>query len=182
MTVFCELCGFIDGTDDPIQKNPKTNKAFDYGCKPGESFVMPYRITDTDPEGNRKEWELEDVYKWTLEQMKLDWVRPWMKPITYLYRGKIGDLYPELSTTEHWNENVLECMRNDTERFGMERDEPMCENKVPREGFVLRIDNDTVPEAFKLKCVNFLEMERLQYDLAQVDIEAEEGYGEKAEQ
>lgn len=58
-----------------------------------------------------------------------------------------------------WREVVLEYMKYDKSRFGMELKEPMCVNKVPREGIVLRIDDDPRSEAFKLKCLAFLSKE-----------------------
>jgi hypothetical protein len=65
---------------------------------------------------------------------------------------------------------VLEELKNDVEHFGMEKNEPLCKNKVPREGIVLRIDNDITKEAFKLKCVNYLQKESNNIDTT-VDIE-----------
>lgn len=53
----------------------------------------------------------------------------------------------------------------------MEQLEPLCNNKVPREGIVVRIDNDPVKEAFKLKCIKFLTRESKEIDNGNVDIE-----------
>ena len=50
-------------------------------------------------------------------------------------------------------------MRNDKINFGMEKNEPMCRNKVPREGIVIRKNDDEISEAFKLKCQKFLKRE-----------------------
>ena len=70
-------------------------------------------------------------------------------------------------------------MKNDIEHFGMELHEPFCKNKVYREGIVIRIDGDTVPEAFKLKCLNFLQKEAAAIDKGEVsDNEMMEKYGE----
>ena len=69
-------------------------------------------------------------------------------------------------------------MRNDKEHFGMEELEPQCINKVPREGVVLRIAEDPVAEAFKLKSMRFLEKERDEVSKGQVDIEMADGYTE----
>ena len=65
----------------------------------------------------------------------------------------------------HWHEKVLDKLKNDKEHFGMEDYEPMCTDcKVPREGIVIRIDDDPTNEAFKLKCCAFLQMESKNID------------------
>lgn len=180
MTVYSEICGYVTGTDSPIQKEKKTNIPFDYGCEPGESFIMPYRITFTDNEGNRTEWEAMEVYGWTLNLLKEHpELADRIKPLQIIYHGTLSDLYPEISVTEHWNRNVLKAMIHDKEHFGMELDEPLCKNKVPREGIVLRIDNDVKAEAFKLKTFRFLDREEENIDSGEVDGEMAEGYGDE---
>lgn len=174
MMIYGEICGYVDKTEKMIQKG------YDYGCEPGENFLMIYRIVTTRENGTKKEWEVDEIHKWTVNLIKK---HPELKknlhPIDILYNGTLKDLYPEISTTEHWHENVLEALRNDKEHFGMEELEPMCKNKTPREGIVLRKYGDPVAEAFKLKCIAFLEKERAEYDKGEVDIEATEGYAEE---
>jgi Sec7-like guanine-nucleotide exchange factor len=53
----------------------------------------------------------------------------------------------------------------------MEMNEPMCFTNVPREGIVVRISDDPVAEAFKLKCIKFLEKEAKNIDKGEVDME-----------
>ena len=60
----------------------------------------------------------------------------------------------------------------------MELNEPLCNNKVPREGICLRIANDSVKECFKLKCLKFLKKESEDIDKGVVDIEMADNYGE----
>ena len=70
-------------------------------------------------------------------------------------------------------------MKNDTKTLGMELNEPLCRNKTPREGIVLRIDKDPIKEAWKLKSMAFLSREAKLIDSGEVDIEMEEtNYGE----
>lgn len=98
-------------------------------------------------------------------------------PIEIFYHGPIKDLYPDLDTSSHWHEDLLERMKNDRERFGMEQLEPRCRSRVPREGIVLRIDDDPISEAFKLKCIAFLEAESKNVDKGQTgDPEIAERY------
>jgi hypothetical protein len=174
ITVYSEICGYLTGSDKMIQKG------YDYGCKRGENFIMPYRITFTDPEGNKTEWNVTEVYGWTINLIKEHpELAERVHPINILYHGTLGGLYPEISTTEHWQENVLQALKDDKEHFGMELNEPMCINKVPREGIVIRIDDDEKAEAFKLKCFKFLSKEGAELDANGVDIEMADAYGQK---
>jgi hypothetical protein len=72
---------------------------------------------------------------------------------------------------------VLEALKNE-KKFLMEQLEPMCINKVPVEGFVIRKAHDPIKEAWKLKCFRFLEKERDSIDAGEVDMEMAEGYAE----
>lgn len=172
MTVYSEIIGFLPN-------GGSIQKGYDYGCGPTESKIMPYRITFTDADGNVDEWNAELVYGWTVKMMKdHPEIANRMLPMVIFYHGKLGDLYPEMDQSEHWNENVLKRMMTDKEHFGMEENEPMCKNKVPREGIVIRIDDDVRAEAFKLKTIKFLGKEAELMDKGQVDIEMADAYGE----
>ena len=146
LTVYGEICGYISGSDSMIQKD------YDYGCRAGENFMMPYRITETDSNGRKREWEVGEVCEWTrrlvAEHPELE---PRLHPMTILYSGTLAEMYPNLSHDRHWNENLLLAMRTDGARLGMEKNEPLCLHKVPREGVCLRIDYDERNECFKLK-------------------------------
>ena len=173
MTVYGEICGYLTGSDKMIQKN------YDYGCKRGENFLMPYRITYKFEDGTKSEWNVEQVYGWTLNLIKEHpELAPRIKPITILYHGTLGDLYPDIPQDEHWGNAVLERMANDTEHFGMELDEPLCNNKVPREGICIRIDDDPIAECFKLKTFAFLKKEQADIDAGNVDMEMNMTYGD----
>ena len=173
MTVYAEICGYLSGSRKMIQPS------YDYGCAEGENFLMPYRITSTDAEGNHTEWEVERVARWTLRMTEEHPdLRQRLRPLHILYRGTFGDLYPELGAASHWHEAVLERLKEDREHFGMEQREPLCRQKVPREGIVVRIDGDRQAEAFKLKCSAFMlrESQRIG-DAPGDDIEMTETYG-----
>lgn len=169
MTLYGEICGYLDATGKMIQSK------YDYGCEVGENFLMPYRITTTKEDHTKKEWTVKEVYDWTVKLLKEHpELKKNVRPITILYSGTLKDLYPEINTSDHWHENVLEAMRNDKEHFGMEELEPECIHPVPREGIVLRILEDPVAEAFKLKSFAFLSRESTQISQGQVDIEIEQ--------
>lgn len=164
--IYGEVVGYTpNGT--PIQKG------YDYGCLPTDevkSKLMVYRVTHND-----KELEITDVIafgqylKEKLGDIVLDF------PL--MYHGTFAELYPEISTTEHWHENVLEALKVE-KKFLMEQLEPMCINKVPREGFVVRKENDPIKRAFKLKSTAFHLREAAQVDNGEVDMEMAEGYAE----
>lgn len=171
MTIYGEIVGYLTNSDKMIQKN------YDYGCNKGENKLMIYRITTTNEDGTKHEWNVTEVKEWTENLVKEHpEIADRIHVIDLLYHGTLGDLYPNISYADHWHENVLEALRNEKERFNMEKNDPICKNKVPFEGIVLRIDNDEFAEAFKLKCGKFLSKEREEIDKGEVDMEMVDAY------
>ena len=171
MTIYGEIIGYLTNSDKMIQKN------YDYGCNKGENKLMIYRITTTNEDGTKLEWNVTDVHNWTQGLIREHpEIADRIHVIDLLYHGTLGDLYPNISYIDHWHENVLESLRNEKERFNMEKNDPICKNKVPFEGIVLRIDNDELSEAFKLKCKKFLSKEREEIDKGEVDMEMVDAY------
>ncbi len=162
--VYGEIMGYTQN-GSPIQKG------YDYGCSLNDetkSKLMIYRMTR-----DNKECEIPEVIDFglTLKEKlgNIIMAYPW------LWHGKMKYLYPDVLENGHWHENVLERMKRD-KRFLMEMDEPLCNNKVPREGIVLRKANDPIAEAFKLKTEKFFFRERDLIDNGEVDDEMIEGY------
>ena len=172
MIIYGEIIGYLTDSDKMIQKN------YDYGCNKGKNKLMIYRITTTNEDGTKHEWNVTEVKEWT-EKLVKDHpeIADRIHVIDLLYHGTLADLYPNISYMDHWHENVLEALRNEKERFNMEKNDPICKNKVPFEGVVLRIDNDEFAEAFKLKCAKFLSKEREEIDKGEVDMEMLDNYG-----
>ena len=164
MTIYGEIVGYLTNEPIMLQEN------YDYGCNSGESKLMIYRITSSEEDGSKREWEIDEVIDFT-ENLKKS--IPQLMSYPLLYHGTLRDLYPEV--TEDWENKVLENLKSES-RFGMEENEPLCVNKVPREGIVIRIANDPLNEAFKLKCNKFLEMEGKEIDSGQIDIEMQDKY------
>ena len=137
---------------------------------------MIYRISQVLEDKSTFEWDVPDIREWTIKLMN-DYpdLAPYLHPIDLLYFGKIGDIYPELDTTNHWHENLLEKMKNESKWF-MEKNEPLCNNKVPREGIVIRKINDPIKEAFKLKTMKFRFKECENMDKGLADTEMAEVY------
>lgn len=178
MTIYGEICGYLTGTATPIQKT------YDYGCEEGQNIFMPYRITSTQGDGTKFEWEISEIKEWTeklIQRMQDNNDDNWSRihPIDILYHGKFEDLYPNIDTENHWHENVLEAMKNDKGNFGMEENEPMCtHHEVPREGICIRRIKDAVPACYKLKTISFTFGEAIRMDNGEVDAEMEENYGD----
>ena len=121
---------------------------------------MPYRITTTNADGTKKEWDVIDVHDWTVNLIKEHSdIADRLRPITILYHGTLGELYKDIKADKHWRENFLEAIRNDKKRFYMEKNDPICIHKVPFEGICIRKDNDDIAECYKLKTTAFLKKE-----------------------
>lgn len=170
MTAYYEIVGYLPN-GGAIQK--LGGKAFDYGFEPpksaeeykyGENFgIQVYRVTYTNPDGRVYEFSARQVQQWCTKEG--------LKPVEEYYYGYAKDLYPELSLTEHWNENFIQKLASD-KNFFMECESPTCNNKVPHEGVVIKIEN-SLSEAYKLECIKFLEGESKSLDKGEVDIETE---------
>lgn len=166
LTVYGEIVGYLEGSQKMIQPN------HDYGCKPGEWKFMPYRITETDNDGNKIEWDIDKVDEWT-RNLVTDHpeIADKVMFLNILYYGRLGNLYPDLDSETHWHSNLLAKMKADKDKFLMEMDEPMCKNKVPREGIVLRKVGDPFARAWKLKTLRHYGKEAEAHDKGEVDIE-----------
>jgi hypothetical protein len=157
MTLYGEIVGYLPGTNTFIQ-----NK-HDYKCNPGEFEVYIYRITQTNVDGEVFEFSAKQVQNWCKNRD--------IKPVKELYYGKAKDIYPELSLTDHWQENFVAKLANDKERFYMEMKSPDCYNKVPHEGIVIRNDSNGYP-ALKLKTKAHYLLESKELDSGEADIES----------
>lgn len=166
MTVYYEIVGFLPN-------GGYIQKGYDYGCVPpvgDEKYthekhfkVRIYRVTVTNVDGVVHEFSAREVQQWC--------ARVGLTPVDEWYYGIAMDLYPDLNELEHWNENFMQKLANDT-RFYMERNSPSCDNKVPHEGIVIKIEN-MKSEAFKLKCFKFLDKEGKELDKGETNIEDE---------
>jgi hypothetical protein len=131
---------------------------YDYGTKPNELDIYVYRITSTNVAGQ--------VIEFTRPQVERYCARFGLKtPKCYFY-GRAKDIYPDISTQEHWHQNLLERLKKDYN----EKNCYMCANKVPEEGVVVVVEKDYF-DAFKLKSFAFLERETKEIDKGNVDIE-----------
>lgn len=156
-TIYYEILGFLPN-GNYIQKG------YDYGCVPprdNETYtsekhfkIRVYRVTETNVDGQVLEYTTHQVQQWC---QKVGLI-----PVEECFYGRAKDLYPDLDTTQHWNENFIERLAND-KNFYMEQNSPHCSNKVPHEGIVIKIE-DGLSRAFKLKCFRFISKEFLDED------------------
>lgn len=164
MTMYYEIVGFLP-TGGYIQKG------YDYGCEPpkeGEKYIHEkhfkvriYRITLTNVDGQVHEFSTQEVQQYCK--------KVGLVPVTELYYGPARDLYPDLDTNQHFNENFIERLAND-KSFYMECNSPDCINKVPHEGVVIKKEN-MESAAFKLKTFKFLSGEAADLDAGVENIE-----------
>ena len=154
MSAYYEIVGYLPN-GGYIQKK------YDYGCVPpneGETYtpekhfkVRIYRVTYTNVDGKVFEFTPHQVQQWCTQVGLI--------PVEECYCGLAKDLYPNIKSDEYWCNNFINALAND-KRFYMELDSPHCNNKVPHEGLVIKLD-DGVTRAFKLKCFRFISKEFL---------------------
>ena len=182
MSIYAEIVGYLPN-GSYIQKD------YDYGCVPpaiknfdesgmkegdyvcGVNFkIMVYRITMTNVDGISHEFSAKEVQQWC--------VKKGLTPVVELYYGYAKDLYPELDTeSENWPIEFMEKMAND-KRFYMEMRSPDCNNDVPHEGIVIKVE-DGVPRAWKLKSFAFLNKEQKELDSGISNIEDDQSVGDE---
>ena len=168
MSCYYEIVGFLPN-GGYIQKN------YDYGCVPpvgDEPYthekhfkVRIYRVTITNVDGIVHEFSAREVQQWC--------AKIGLTPVTEWYYGYAKDLYAQkMDESEYeYGNRFLDNLSNE-EKFYMEKNSPSCDNKVPHEGIVIKIEN-MKSEAFKLKCFKFLDKEGKELDKGECNIEDE---------
>lgn len=156
-SVYGEIVGFYpDGKF--IQKN------YDYGCQNGNYDFYVYRVVQVGESGHRTEIPLSQFKLYFKNDPKIVPIR---------FQGLAIDLAKEFGcnpqTDEELQSSVLNGLKNEIEVF-----EPLCKNKVPREGYVIRIENSPSKPAFKLKSFLFTKWEDEQMDKGEVDVETQQ--------
>ena len=154
-TVYYEIVGFLP-SGSSIQKR------YDYSCKPCEHKIAVYRITMTNPDGIVTELGWQAVKERCIE-LGVPHVRE-------LYFGKAKDKYPEIDISEHWNKNFVEALQKEY----LDKKCVMCNNDVPNEGIVVRIERLGI-EVYKLKSLKFILGESLDAESGETSIEDTQG-------
>lgn len=162
-TLYGEIVGWTsDG--GPIQGK------YPYGCAQGNHKFLPYRITSTNADGL--------VIELSWPQMQEFCIKYGLTMVPTFYYGRAQDLYPDIDTSNHWNENFLERLEKD---YVHDQDCSHNPPKTPAEGIVIRIDRLHEAEAYKLKNYRFLEHETKELDKGEMDIETAEGLNDEIE-
>lgn len=184
VTIYGEIVGYLP-SGKAIQKD------YDYGCDQisslvpnarvigiGEHKFVIYRITYTKPDGNTIEFSWSQIKEYAKKYS--------LETVKELYLGRAYDLAQEFlnqpyfsqvrdaialeDATRYWQGNFLNLLSN----VYLEKDCQYCKNKVPAEGIVIRKDDLSSYEAYKLKSKRFLEKETKELDKGEINIEDEE--------
>lgn len=182
MTVYAEIVGYLPngsyiqkdydyGCTPPSIKNYDENsiKEGDYTC--GVHYkILVYRISLTNVDGISHEFSAKEVQQWCNKKG--------LVPVKEYYYGYAKDLYHELDVkSETWAAEFMEKLANDR-NFFMEMRSPDCNNDVPHEGIVIKVE-DGVPRAWKLKCFAFLNKEQKELDSGISNIEDEQSVSDE---
>ena len=188
-TVYAELVGQMP-SGQWIQKD------YDYGTKEQEYKIIPYRITVTNPDGDEVELSPEQIIEWSKKNG--------LVPMHSYFTGTVKDHYDYL-LSKHFSEkaakafvDVNEIKSNEgiyseeykevltefraqylhmLEAEYNEKDCPICINKVPEEGIIIRkLKYPSKFEALKLKSKRFLKHESDEQDQNIINIEDQESY------
>lgn len=163
LSVYYEIVGFLPN-------GKYIQNGYDYCCDPpkeGEVYthekhfkVRVYRITLTNVDGVVHEFSAREVQQWCNSVG--------LTPVYELYYGYAKDLY-NIRTKRSFATRFMEKLAND-DKFFMEKDSFECNNKVPQEGLVIKIE-DSFSRAFKLKTFSFLNREQKELDAGVANIE-----------
>jgi hypothetical protein len=160
LTVYAEIVGYTP-TGRGIQS--VGGKAFDYGCEKGTFKVYIYRVTYTSPAG--------DVFEFSSKQLQTFCNEHGLLHVPEYYHGTAKDLCNRFN--HHYNsETFNNVFLNLLQELYLEKDCPICSNKIPDEGIVVRKEGNTI-EAYKLKSIRFLEGETKEIDKGNSNIEDE---------
>lgn len=152
ITIYGEIAGY--NQTSIIQKD------YDYGCECYESIFMPYRVVRHLDNGYTEELSMMEVIAFSKELASKVYNKNLKILIPeLLYRGQVSGLLSDLKyNQDNWRDLLLSTLINKKE-WNMEKNEPLCKNKVPREGIVIRLDGYSDRAVFKLKCQKFYEKE-----------------------
>jgi len=163
-TIYGEIIGFTS-SGSPIQGK------YDYGCKVGEHKLYVYKISITNIDGEVIYLTDKQIEEYC-EKVGL------LYKDTFIYYGFIDELFADHNFIawdildkekeyDGWQETLLAFL----EFKYNEKNCYMCNNKVPEEGIVLRVEKLFEYEAYKLKSKRFLLMESDLQEKEEINIE-----------
>lgn len=203
MTVYGEIVGYVQGADKFIQKGhdygcargewkfmpyritttSSDNRKYEWNVFDVDEWTK--KLVKEHPELEKNIMFLEVLYhgkfadlypeldpnseSWyddVLERMKNEkrWGMEEKEPLCHLYDNEIAEKETELST-----------LKKNTKKYKEVEKElkKLRESEAPREGVVIRVDNDIFPRAWKLKTNAHYELEHKQHEAGEVDMEEE---------
>jgi hypothetical protein len=205
MTVYGEIVGYVEGTDTPIQKKhdygcqigewkflPYRISTIEEGGKKREWNVSEVdewtrNIVKEHPELSRNiiffeilyQGKFRDLYPeldvdsetWyddVLMKMKNEkkWLMEEKEPLCHRLDKAISEKKKELET---YKKNTSGYKKVKKELDDLIADE------APREGVVIRVDNDIYPRAWKLKTIKHHELAKKSHDKGEIDMEEMDG-------
>ena len=156
MTFYYEIVGYLPN-GGAIQKD------YDYGCESTKHAIYIYRITSTNVDGK--------VIEFSAKQVQDFCKKNGLNAVPELYYGYAKDFMPyfgEQDDLENWRGCFLQAIKTSYN----EKQCYMCQNTVPEEGCVVRIEGLEC-EAYKAKSNAFYERETKQLDKGESNIEDE---------
>lgn len=174
MTMYYEIVGYL-----PNGKGIQGN--YDYGCIPprenetythGVHFkVFIYRITMTNPDGYVTEYTAKQVQEYCSREMLFAVPEIFYGPVlSDIHNTSVNHIMNTNKNDDRdlniWREELLQCLSNKY----LEQDCYLCNNKVPDEGIVLRIEGLDL-SVYKLKSFRFLQKETEDLDKGIENIE-----------
>ena len=154
-TAYFEIVGFLPNGQH-IQKN------YDYGCGPTEHKVYIYRITQTNVDGV--------VIELPWHQVKHRAIELGFETVPEIYYGK-SEWFCSAPLEGKYGQFFLEMLQK---WYVHDQDCQFCNNSVPSEGVVVRVENGDGIENLKLKSFRFYGYESKQLDKGEADMESEE--------
>jgi len=161
-SVYYELVGHTDG-------GKEIQKGYDYKCAPNTSEIYVYRMTSTNEDG--------DVIEMPWHQVKHRCEEMGFKTVPEIYYGNAYELMDDRVHDEAYNqgESFSESFFGHLGReYVYDQDSYFCNNKVPEEGIVVRVERGNGIECFKYKSFKFLGHETKMLDKGEADVESEE--------
>lgn len=155
--VYGEIAGFYpDGK--------LIQKGYDYKCDDNKYDFYVYRVVRVTSTGQKIELNLTEIQ---------DMFEGLVKIVPIRFHGPAITLAREFGCEPTTNEELRECLLKNLKQE-IEIQEPLCNNKVPREGYVIRVENHTQKPAFKLRSFLFKAQEDKDLDSGIIDIETQQ--------
>jgi hypothetical protein len=172
ITLYGEIVGYT-GNGAAIQS--MGGLPYNYGCQSGTHRFIVYRVTSTNADGK--------VVEFSWLQMKEFCTRYGLEMVKELWFGRAGEFgsvwLQELSgkDLQRWQKEFLQELEQE---FVSDGDCLYCNNGLPAEGIVVKVDRLDEDEAYKLKNFRFLEAETKSLDAGELDLETQESETEAA--